>query len=141
MAKTFVYYFGVDWGTRAVGPLRFPRSLCREDAFEKPYGFTGQPQYFALWARRYMHEYGLTERDLATIAVTQRESALCNPLSQSTRPMTYDDYFASRMVSDPLRVPDCCLITDGACAFVDDKPRTRTRSRQAARPRARRRLR
>ncbi len=65
-----------------------------------------------------MHEYGLTERDLATIAVTQRENALLNPMSQMTRPLTYDDYFAARMVSDPLRVPDCCLITDGACAFV-----------------------
>jgi acetyl-CoA acetyltransferase len=118
MAKTLVYYFGVDWGTRTLGPYGFHDLYAAKLQFEKPYGFTGQPQYFALWARRYMHEYGLTERDLATIAVTQRENALCNPLSQSTRPMTYDDYFAARMVSDPLRVPDCCLITDGACAFV-----------------------
>jgi acetyl-CoA acetyltransferase len=87
-------------------------------AFEKPYGFTGQPSYFALWARRYMHEFGLTEHDLATIAVTQRESARLHPMSQMTAPMSYDDYFAARVVSEPLRVPDCCLITDGACAFV-----------------------
>lgn len=118
LAETLVYYFGVDWGTRASGPYGFHDLYAAKLAFEKPYGFTGQPQYFALWARAYMHEYGLTERDLATIAVTQRENALLNPMSQMTQPLTYDDYFAARMVSDPLRVPDCCLLTDGACAFV-----------------------
>ena len=101
-------------------------------AFEKPYGFTGQPSYFALWARRYMHEYGMTERDLATIAVTQRESARRNPLSQQTAPLGYDEYFAARVVSDPLRVPDCCLISDGACALRHDQPGARARPGQAA---------
>ena len=118
LAKVVVYYFGVDWGTRASGPYGFHDLYAGKMAFEKPYGFNAQPAYFALWARRYMHEYGLTERDLATIAVTQRASALLNPRSQATKPMSYDDYFGARMVSDPLRVPDCCLITDGAGAFV-----------------------
>lgn len=118
LAKVVVYYFGVDWGTRTSGPYGFHDLYAGKMAFEKPYGFNAQPSYFALWARRYMHEYGLTERDLATIAVTQRASALLNPRAQSKKPMTYDDYFAARVVSDPLRVPDCCLITDGACAFV-----------------------
>jgi acetyl-CoA acetyltransferase len=131
MARTLVYYFGVDWGTRASGPYGFHDLYAAKLAFEKPYGFTGQPQYFALWARRYMHEYGLTERDLATIAVTQRQSALLNPLSQATKPMSFDDYFAARVVSDPLRVPDCCLITDGACAFVMT---SLERARDLARP-------
>ena len=118
LAKTVVYYFGVDWGTRTSGPYGFHDLYAGKMAFEKPYGFNAQPSYFALWARRYMHEYGLTERDLATIAVTQRQSALLNPRSQVKKPMSYDDYFAARVVSDPLRVPDCCLITDGAAAFV-----------------------
>lgn len=118
LAKVVVYYFGVDWGTRTSGPYGFHDLYAGKMAFEKPYGFNAQPSYFALWARRYMHEYGLTERDLATIAVTQRASALLNPRAQSRKPMSYDDYFAARVVSDPLRVPDCCLITDGACAFV-----------------------
>ncbi len=118
LAKVVVYYFGVDWGTRTSGPYGFHDLYAGKLAFEKPYGFNAQPSYFALWARRYMHEYGLTERDLATIAVTQRQSAILNPRSQSKKPMTYDDYFAARMISDPLRVPDCCLITDGAAAFV-----------------------
>jgi acetyl-CoA acetyltransferase len=117
-AKFVLYYFGVDWGTRASGPYGFHDLYPAKIAFEKPYGFAGQATYFALWARRYMHEFGLTEYDLATIAVSQRESARLHPFSQMTAAMTYDDYFASRFVSVPLRVPDCCLITDGACAFV-----------------------
>jgi acetyl-CoA acetyltransferase len=118
LANVVVYYFGVDWGTRASGPYGFHDLYEAKLAFEKPYGFTGQPSYFALWARRYMHEFGLTERDLATIAVTQRDSARRNPLSQQTTPLSYDDYFNARVVSHPLRVPDCCLISDGACAYV-----------------------
>lgn len=117
-ARAIVYYFGVDWGTRPSGPYGFHDLYAAKMAFEKPYGFTGQPSYFALWARRYMHELGLTERDLATIAITFRESARLHPMSQMTAPMSYDDYFAARVVSEPLRVPDCCLITDGACAYV-----------------------
>jgi len=118
LANVVVYYFGVDWGSRASGPYGFHDLYAAKMAFEKPHGFIGQPSYFALWAQRYMHEFGLAERDLAMIAVTQRESARLNPLSQQTAPLSYDDYFAARFVSEPLRVPDCCLITDGACAFV-----------------------
>ena len=117
-AKVIVYYFGVDWGSRASGPYGFHDLYPAKMAFEKPYGFNAQPTYFGMWTRRYMHEYGLTERDLATIAVTQRQNALLHPLSQMKAPMSVEDYFAARVVAEPLRVPDCCLITDGACAFV-----------------------
>jgi acetyl-CoA acetyltransferase len=72
-AKYVLYYFGVDWGSRASGPYGFHDLYPAKTSFEKPYGFTGQATYFALWARRYMHEFGLTEHDLATIAVGQRE--------------------------------------------------------------------
>ena len=117
-ADVVLYYFGVDWGTRSTGPYGFHDLYDAKAAFEKPYGFVGQPSYFALWAERYRHEFGLTERDLATIAVTQRANACLHPNSQMTAPMSYEDYYAARVVSAPLRVPDCCLITDGACAYI-----------------------
>ena len=117
-ANVLLYYFGVDWGTRTTGPYGFHDLYDAKAAFEKPYGFVAQPSYFALWAERYRYEYGLTEHDLATIAVTQRANALRHPNSQMTSPMSYDDYYAARVVSAPLRVPDCCLISDGACAYV-----------------------
>jgi len=117
-ANVVLYYFGVDWGTRTSGPYGFHDLYDAKAAFEKPYGFVAQPSYFALWAERYRCQYGLTDEDLATIAVTQRANARLHPDSQMTAPMTYDDYYAARMISAPLRVPDCCLISDGACAYV-----------------------
>lgn len=118
LAEVVLFYFGVDWGTRPQGPYGFHDIYPAKMAFEKPYGFNGQPSYFALWARRYMYEYGLSEDDLATIAVSQRGNAIRRGGAQSSRPLDRHDYFASRMISDPLRVPDCCLITDGAGAYV-----------------------
>ena len=117
-ADVVVYYFGVDWGSRAIGPYGFHNMYPAKMAFEKPVGFNGQPSYFALWARRYMHEYGMTEADLAAIATTQRQSAILNGRAQMQKPLSLDDYYASRLISDPLRAADCCLITDGAVAFV-----------------------
>ena len=141
LAKVVVYYFGVDWGTRTSGPYGFHDLYAGKMAFEKPYGFNAQPSYFALWARRYMHEYGLTERDLATIAVTQRASALLNPRSQSTKPMSYDDYFAARVVSDPLARARLLPHHRRRRRFRHDEPGARPRPAQAAGPRARHRLR
>lgn len=118
LAHTVVCYFGVDWGSRPGGPYGFHDLYPAKMAFEKPYGFSAQPSYFALWARRYMHEYGLREEDLAQIAVNQRVNSILNGRSQQQKPLGFDDYFASRMISDPLRAADCCLISDGVCAFV-----------------------
>ncbi|MGF7158698.1 acetyl-CoA acetyltransferase [Rhodoligotrophos appendicifer] len=118
LAKVVLFYFGVDWGSRPGGPYAFHHIYPAKMAFEKPYGFSGQPSYFALWARRYMHEYGLREEDLGQIAIAQRENALRHGGGQVSRPMDMEGYFGSRMISDPLRTADCCLITDGAGAYI-----------------------
>lgn len=117
-ARTVLFYFGVDWGSRASGPYGFHDMYPAKMAFEKPYGFNAQPSYFALWARRYMHEYGMTDADLAAIAISHRANALLNPASQARTPITLEGYRAARMIAEPLRVPDCCLITDGVGAFI-----------------------
>lgn len=117
-ARNVLFYFGVDWGSRASGPYGFHDMYPAKMAFEKPYGFNAQPSYFALWARRYMHEYGMTDADLAAVAISHREHALRNPAAQARTPMTLESYRAARMIADPLRVPDCCLISDGVGAFI-----------------------
>lgn len=117
-AQTVLFYFGVDWGSRVSGPYGFHDMYPAKMAFEKPYGFNAQPSYFALWARRYMHEYGMTDADLAAIAISHRENAMLNPASQARTPMSLESYRAARMIADPLRVPDCCLISDGVGAFI-----------------------
>ncbi|MGA0594604.1 thiolase family protein [Enterovirga sp. CN4-39] len=117
-ARAVLVYFGVDWGSRPGGPYAFHDAYPAKAAFEKPYGFSAQPAYFALWARRYMHEFGLREEDLADIAVAHRHNAIRTGRAQNRKPLDRDGYFSSRLVADPLRVPDCCLISDGAGAYV-----------------------
>ena len=117
-AQTVLFYFGVDWGSRVSGPYGFHDMYPAKMAFEKPYGFNAQPSYFALWARRYMHEYGMTDADLAAIAIAHRDNAMLNRAAQARTPLSLEIYRAARMIADPLRVPDCCLITDGVGAFI-----------------------
>ena len=117
-AKAVLFYFGVDWGSRPGGPYAFHDAYPAKKLFEKPYGFSVQPAYFGLWARRYMHEYGLLEDDLAELAIAQRANALRNGGGQIKKPLDRETYFTSRRIADPLRVADCCLITDGAGAYV-----------------------
>lgn len=81
-----------------------------------------RPRYpvsmYALAAARHMHEYGTTREQLAAVAVSARDWARLTPGAFSTDPLTIDDVLGARMVSDPLTVADCCLVTDGGGAVV-----------------------
>jgi len=73
---------------------------------------------YALAAQRHMHQYGTSREQLAEVAVAARQWARLNPDAFSRDPLSIDDVLGSRMVSDPLTVRDCCLVTDGAAAVV-----------------------
>jgi acetyl-CoA acetyltransferase len=84
-----------------------------------PFGLSRPVDQIAMLARRHMIEYGSTAEQLGAVAVTFREHAQANPYAlMRGKPMTLDDYFASRFISEPLRLFDCCLETDGALAVV-----------------------
>ncbi len=86
--------------------------------FEAPYGLTLIGKY-ALAARRHMHEYGSTSRQLAEVAVTANRWAQLNPKAfLHGKPLTVDDALKTRMIADPLRQTDCCLRTDGGGAVI-----------------------
>ena len=88
-----------------------------------PFGFTAPPQWYAVLARRHMHEFGTRPEQLGQIAVAMRKHAQSNPRAvMYGRPLTLDDYLASPMLADPYRVLDCCLETDGAAALVLTTP-------------------
>lgn len=89
-----------------------------DQQFDHAAGYIIPPQWFAMWATRHQHEYGTTAADLAAIAITERAHAAANPNALMRGPLTLDDYLASPMVSTPLRVVDCSLEVDGACAIV-----------------------
>jgi len=73
---------------------------------------------YALAAARHMHEYGTTREQFAEVAVAARAWAAKNSKAMMRDLLTIDDVLVSRMVSDPLTVLDCCLITDGAGALI-----------------------
>jgi len=87
------------------------------DNFEAPYGPTIVGSY-ALVAQRHMHEYGTTSEQLAEIAVTTRRHASLNPQAKYREPITVEDVLASRIISSPLHLLDCCVISDGGGAVV-----------------------
>jgi len=88
-------------------------------SFLAPYGFFTPAHYSALWARRHMYEYGTTYEHFGAISVAARKHAALNPEARFYKqPITMDDYLNSRMVVDPIRLFDCCLETDGACAII-----------------------
>lgn len=99
-------------------PYAKARAVLNASPFEAPYTPTGAVNAYALAAARYMHEYGVTRRHLAQVAVDARAWAQKNPMAFERGPLTIADVLASRIVSSPLSVRDCCLVTDGAGAVV-----------------------
>ena len=85
--------------------------------FEVPLGPT-IPAYYGLVASRYMHEFGITEEQLAEFAVLMRTHALLHPGAQFREPITVADVMASRSIATPLKLLDCCPVSDGGAAFI-----------------------
>lgn len=86
-------------------------------SYETPFRPTLVASY-ALAARRHMHEFGTTQEQLAAVAVSARKWAQHNPQAFLRGDLSIEDCLASRRVSSPLGVLDCCLVTDGAAAIV-----------------------
>ncbi|OZI31263.1 thiolase [Bordetella genomosp. 10] len=101
------------------------RSLGRKNTspgernpYEAPFKPFLPPTAYALAAARHMHEFGTTREQLAEVAVAARQWALLNPAAWEKTPLTVEDVLSSRMVSHPLTIRDCCLVSDGGGALV-----------------------
>ena len=86
--------------------------------FENPIGAIAPAQLYAPMARRHMEMYGTTTEQFAEIAIVMRRHALLNDNAIMQKPLTLADHHASRMISDPFRLFDCSLESDGATAIV-----------------------
>jgi acetyl-CoA C-acetyltransferase len=113
--------------SRAIGTgARFPSEAQPAANMERPYGLTLIGNY-AMVARRHMAQYGTTPEQLAEISVITRRHAMRNPQAvagladigfRSVREITVDDVLGSRLIADPLRLLECCIVSDGGGAVV-----------------------
>jgi acetyl-CoA acetyltransferase len=114
MCDVALICYGSNQGT-GHGKLK---SMSEQDIYESPY----HPRYpissYALAAMRHMHQYGTTRQDLAEVAVAARGWAKLNPEAAERSDLSIADVLASKMVSDPFTVRDCCLVTDGGGALI-----------------------
>jgi len=94
----------------------WPSSLAGQ--FEAPFGVLGPPTMFTIPMLRYMKAFGVTEEQLAMVAVVQREWAAKNPRATFKEPITVADVLESRMIAYPFRILMCCLVTDGGGALI-----------------------
>jgi acetyl-CoA acetyltransferase len=94
------------------------KTMSETQPYEVPY----EPRYpissYALAAARHMHEYGTRREDLAEVAVAARKWAQMNPLAVKREPLTVEDVLNARLISDPLGLLDCCLVSDGGGAVI-----------------------
>lgn len=94
--------------------------------FEVPYGMTSPGASVALMYQRYAHLYSPPREALAHLAINNRDNAALNPSAVMRSPLTMEDYFDARFISEPLRLYDYCLINDGSvCMIVTSAERAR----------------
>lgn len=102
-------------GHRAHRPIM---PSMQQQEFEAIYGPLFPPMRFTLPVLRKMKDEGLTEEQIAMVAVVQREWASYHPRATSRDPITLDDVLTSRMIAYPFRKLMCCLVSDGGGALV-----------------------
>jgi len=76
------------------------------------------PGYYALHATSYMWKHGLKEEDLAELAVKAHHYASKNPKAQFRKEIDVETVMQSRYVAWPLKLFDCCPLTDGSAALI-----------------------
>ena len=100
-------------------PLSGPRGTYgRARGTDAAYGLFGVAAAYAMIAQRHMVEFGTTSRQLGAVAVSTRRWASLNPNAHMREPITIEDHQNSRFVAAPLRLLDCCLVSDGGAAVV-----------------------
>jgi acetyl-CoA acetyltransferase len=89
-----------------------------------PYGLLSPAAWVAVAARRYMHEYGVTNEHFGRISVVDRKHAANNPAAWFyQKPITIEEHQQSRWIVEPvLRLLDCCQESDGGVALVVTTP-------------------
>ena len=96
-----------------------PSPIDVEFGWSSPFGLLTPASWVAMFARRYMHEYGATSEDFGRVSVADRKHAATNPEAFFyQKPITLEDHQNSRFIVKPLHLLDCCQESDGGQAFI-----------------------
>jgi acetyl-CoA acetyltransferase len=102
--------------------------------FEYPHGLVAPSLVLGLPVLRFLHERGMSQRDLAEVVVAQREWAALNPRALKRRPTTVKEVLEGRPIAYPFTVDMCCVVTDGGAAVVMTSAGRARELKQADRP-------
>jgi len=117
------------FGGSSEGPRKVPTAsgggayggggnVSPEAAFISPASIMSPGHNFSMLTQRHMYQYGTKREHFAEVCISQRENAIKRPQSLRKDPLTLDDYFAARMISDPLCLFDYTMECDGAIAVI-----------------------
>ena len=95
--------------------------LVPDVPYERPFG-GNLPNYYAMAAKRHMHEFGTSSEQLAWIKVAASHHAQHNPHAMLPQLVSVEDVLASPMIADPLHRLDCCVVSDGGGAVIVASP-------------------
>jgi len=96
-------------------------ALASDHPFEQWHGLTF-PGLYALMAVAHMSRYGTTEEQLAMVAVKAHKYGALNPKAHFQKPVTLEKALSSRVIAWPLKLYDCCPISDGAACAILTRP-------------------
>lgn len=101
-------------GATYVSEARTPSSYY----YHHPWGWSSQAAHWAMMFSHYQQAYGVTEQDLAPVAIEVRNNAARHPHAIMRTPISVDDYLRSRYIVRPLHLFDLCLVNDGAVCLI-----------------------
>lgn len=114
-----VLVFGGETNGRSVDRTTATELLALSADFEwesPVFGTFAAP--YALMITEHMRRYGTTAEQFAEIAVKNRRIALENPCAHKGMSITVEDVRGSPPLSDPYRLFDASLLSDGAAAVL-----------------------
>ena len=120
MAETVVTFRSLnERSERRFGESSVGGGVGGWNAYYVPHGLVTPAQWMAMFGRRYLHEFDHDTDAFGMVTVLARKRASTNPHAMMyQRPITIDDHRQAEWIAEPLRLLDCCLDTDGACAAV-----------------------
>jgi acetyl-CoA acetyltransferase len=110
--------FGASFAPRGTKGATYSAPSTPEYNFSQCAGLMAPGHMFSVLAQRHMHLYGTTREHFCEVAVSTRNNAIRRPTSLQKDPLTREQYFDARMISDPLCLYDYCMECDGAVAVI-----------------------